>query len=457
MDENLYNVVIYTDGSYKPGNDGGHRGAGAHGYIYKQGESIDKPQTDLPNGWVTTTEGYKYAERTKEKRTLVKPVGYMDCAYSLTNIGTSQTAELEAILYTLTYLYTIPYNIDEVLLLSDSEYCKLTIEKLQVGTKNEFSTNIVVIEDIANALKGFPKLTIRHVQGHNGDLGNENADSLALAGRIRAGLGIVDKKHNLTKDTYWKIGDNRTGRHPMLKFKSLFFTSSLPAKGDEIFYSIMEYKKNIEVGKRTNEACLGLVKLQEQPAIVRDLIHSYLKALRERNYAFSVYTVDLSVLYSLYTWRWWEMFGQDSFVVPRDQKVYNLRREQVGRPIVPSGLAAQAIQKSIALYNIYIDMEKKQIFEYFNVTDKFYKDKKFLLKDKDNIKIKLDKTKTVDIEFGTDTLPKSSLKQLEKNFPEVWVVVVKESFEILNYFTIVKANDSLGIFHNPQTSKVIKS
>lgn len=90
--------------------------------------------------------------------------------------GTNNIAELTAIKLALEYLGN---NKDSsITLFTDSTYC------IGVLTKNwKAKANVELIADIKKLLKGFTKLSILHVKGHSGNIGNERADDLAVRAR----------------------------------------------------------------------------------------------------------------------------------------------------------------------------------------------------------------------------------------------------------------------------------
>ncbi len=90
--------------------------------------------------------------------------------------ATNNIAELTAIKLALEHL--VDHKEAEITLFTDSNYCIGSL------TKNwKAKANVELIADIKELLKDFTKLSILHVKGHSGDIGNERADVLAVRAR----------------------------------------------------------------------------------------------------------------------------------------------------------------------------------------------------------------------------------------------------------------------------------
>jgi ribonuclease HI len=90
--------------------------------------------------------------------------------------GTNNIAELTAIKVALQKLSK--YKSTRIIIHTDSRYCQGV---LTLGWKAK--ANKELIFDIKSIMMGFEHLEIEWVRAHNGDAGNEIADSLALAAR----------------------------------------------------------------------------------------------------------------------------------------------------------------------------------------------------------------------------------------------------------------------------------
>ncbi len=89
--------------------------------------------------------------------------------------STNNIAELTAIKLALEYL--VDHHDMSITLYTDSMYC------IGMLTKNwKAKLNVELIDSIKELLVPFSRLSIKHVKGHSGDLGNERADDLAVKG-----------------------------------------------------------------------------------------------------------------------------------------------------------------------------------------------------------------------------------------------------------------------------------
>lgn len=453
--------VLYTDGSFKRlslDNNIGHRGCGIHGYVYKEGEVIDKPQTDLPPRVFTTTEGYN-----SKPGELVKPIAYYDQVVSCANLGTNITAELEAVIFSLTtILASLPdeYNLTKVHLWTDSNYVIQITENLKnpsyAPKANEELVNRYK-ELLDTSFKDI-ELILHKSEAHTGEFGNELVDKLARVGRELSIKHVYGNwsKHNLK--SYWK---NTIRIHPLLNFKQLCFTNTQSAQADEILYHVMDYGKDVDPGKKTSKTCFGLIRLEEQEELISKTISSFLQACYAEKYFCAVNMLNLSTLYSRNTATYWDFLGEYSLVFnPKEKTLSNVMETVVARPIVPSGLAEQALERMKELYTIMRDFGYKQeIFKFIDITDKFYNlDGKWILpKDTEKLQIEVEvlkKKATVTMELGVDLLSYNSLKNLTKEHPTIWLVLKPDDYQILNFYTIVKTASGIGVYTNFYTSKV---
>ena len=134
--------------------------------------------------------------------------------------------------------------------------------------------------------------------------------------------------------------------------------------------------------------------------------------------------------------------------------------ELIAVPVIPSGLATQAIYQMSELYTILKDVENNtNLYNRQDITNSIYNNKyKCILGTNLEIPIELvidnDLIKA-NIKLGTDTLPKSGFKALEKNEPKVYVVNRRGEGDIISYYTVIVLNDgSIGVYCNFYSSKI---
>lgn len=491
----VYNCVLYTDGSFvRTDNDllAGFRGSGVHGYFYKIGDKSNT--TNRPNKFVITNTGYYDESSFKEKPNhyLVNPSYYIDACFSYVNHGTANTAELEAVVDILTYIWNmvnssyelVPDNIviDNIVIRADSQYVIQWMDKLMdksiTGEKyNDDTPNLQTVKDLENILDELTKKNIKieviKVTGHSGEVGNDTADTLAKYGRIQSCIRNVFKSIKFRPASkYWSKNDD--SRHPFLRYKQLFFTNTLKAPNDEIYYSVMDYATDTEPGKKTHNACFGLIKLKEQQKLIEDAIRVY----HEQSYRLSrrsvVSTLNLNNLFSRNTLHYFDMFLDKIFNFDnRGYTLNNLLNDPIVYTINPGGLALQALECMEILYNILNEFKEKDkvksVRKYINITDKIYKQEKnkkgelvynTIIPNGTNMiqfDVEVDKfNPTITFDLGKDTLSRNQFKQLEKSIKGVWLVLHPVSDVVYYYYTIVDlGEEGIGIFCNFYSGKVV--
>lgn len=462
MDNNEhYTCILYTDGSFKLVDQEtmtGHRGCGIHGYMYKNNEVLEKPQADLPPKVYTTTLGYN-----SKPEKLVKPIVYIDQVVSCANLGTNITAELEAVIFSIeNVLNNTPDNcpISNIHIWTDSMY---VIDINRGISKGNYSPKAnpelvtryaeLLSERLANI-----KLEIHKSEAHTGDFGNEIADDLSKLGRELSIKSVYGNWYSFIAKNYWK---NTVKVNPMLNFKQLYFSNSQAAHADEILYHVMDYSKDVDPGKKEAKTSFGLIRVKEPEELISSTISRYLQESYNNKYYCSVYSLNLQWLYNRRTIVYWNMLGNNSFLF--DKKTNSLTNANglvIARPVVPTGLATQALDRMKELYTIIRDFEHNQeIFTFKDITDMFYNTKGVCILPKDSNKLKVDVKShgeefPVYIELGIDTLSANSFKQMVKEFPNVYLVTKPNGNKIFAFYTLVKTGDNIGIYTNFYTSKV---
>ena len=482
-----YNCVLYTDGSFiRTDNDllAGFRGSGVHGYFYNIHDEINKNTTNKPNKFVITNKGYFDENRFKSSNEhyLVTPTHYLDACFSYVNYGTNNTAEMEAVIDILNYIGTIDQDsgmtIRNIVLRIDSQYVIGWITKLlEKTTYDDKIDNLDLVKDLDKILNTLVDagigIEVIKVTGHSGEVGNDTADTLAKHGRIQSCVRNVFKSVNLrSASKYWNRSDD--SRHPFLRYKQLFFTNTLKAPNDKIYYSVMDYATDVEPGRKTHNACFGLISLKEHQQLIEDAIRRY----HEQSYRLSrrsvVSTLNLNNLFHRNTTHYFDMFLDKIFNF--DNRGYNLNNlldDPIVYTINPGGLALQAMERMEILYNILKEYKEKDsvktVRKYINITDTIYKketNKKgevvynTLIPNGTNVlQLEVDLNSyqpTVTFDLGKDTLSRNQFKNLEKSLPTVWLVLHPVSEQVYYYYTIVDlGEEGIGIFCNFYSGKIV--
>jgi len=468
IDNEGYSVVVYVDGSARP--NPGFYGSGYHGYIFKN-ESKGKKNTDKLTKYVISDIGYIEADQLlKFKYVTVIPEFYINGYCSYGDIGTNNVAELNAFIESCLNLLNTEFDIKKIVIKADSQYLLGIIKTVSNGDDWMYDPNKPnlsywrTIRTIVDTLKSKNiELVTMKVDGHSTSLGNNIADRLALIGTTQSTRFKVENKFHLTPgNKYWGITKER---HPFLSFKQLFFTNSLRSKSEETIYSIMNYKKDVEPGRKSHEACFGLVILQNHDDYIENAITTYQSYLKSLSLMSSV---DLDALYSQNAVVMQDAFGNDGLLFDYKRNLLTMTETQeIVFEVKPAGLATQAIEKLMALHSIIQEYKDSGTSRtYIDITDHF-----FGLDAKNKVITKLgngvaDLNITVNFEgkdlliplvLGTDTLTRNIFKRIEKENVKVTLVLKRLSPSFITYYTIVDMQTSgdISIWHNFYNNNIL--
>jgi ribonuclease HI len=473
---NIYDtIVLYGDGSAGPTNPGFY-GSGIHGYIYNS-NNVGKKNGDKPNKYVISDIGYIEVEQIlKYKHETVIPDFYVNGYFSYIGISTNNVAELNAFIESSFHILSnTNFNFKKVIFKTDSMYLINVVNAIRrdtnkswvnESTKPNLSSWHVLYDIITNYDKAGITCEIVKVLGHSTSLGNHLADRLALLGRTESTRFKPDNKFELTPAKgYWNV---KLDRHPFLSFKQLFFTNSLRDASSENSYAIMNYKTDVEPGKKTHEACFGLVILQDKQDYIESAINAYQSFLK----SFSVIsTVNLTDLYSQYVINYTSLFGDSPYMFNSKRGVLSLMEDvDVVSEIRPAGLATQAIDKIMGLYTILNEYRNRETIlttakTYHDITDLMYGvDEKgkptTLIKGGVNtldVIINIDGVDTkFPLDLGRDTLERNTFKRMEKNDPHVFIVYNKVTPTYIEYFVLVELRETgdLSIWCNFYNNRI---
>lgn len=457
-------AIVYTDGSAIQHES---FGSGVHGFIYNT-SSLGTKSGDRPNKYLITDLGYLEQELIpKYKHETVVPTHYINAIYSYPTGGTSNIAEVLAVVETINNILDLDIDVNHLMIKADSKYTidmfNFINEKGLDAWKSKEPANleygIKLSEAIDRAKKEGLTIELVKVLGHSTSLGNHLADRLAYLARVESirrniqnTFKVTDAKRYWTKDTT---------QHTFLKFKQLFFTNTLRSSNPEIAYSILDYKKDDEPGKKSHEATFGLVILKEPPELVEEAIKTYQHSLRNLSI---VSTVDMTNLYSQFNSTYYNLFNKNIYVFNKKFTVLNnFDNEPIVKNIHPAGLATQALDKMFILYDIIKEYRLMAAGEqvtrkFVSVTDLIYdksgkKPVTLLEMGQTNLDIDTevnDIAVKVPIELGKDCLDRNQFKQIEKDDTEVYVVLAQETEKCIKSYVLVhmKATDDIGIFCN---------
>lgn len=453
--------VIYTDGSADNRHDKRTFGFGCHGYIYD-----DKDKTGItrnkPTPHTVSNIGYLEPSELKIKEhTVVNPINYIDWFGAYSEKGTNNIAEVLGFIESVIKL--IKMKVKHILVYTDSSYTLHVINKCKDKTREEINNTIDVNKDLwlfAREMHDMLKdnnvtLVPAKIKGHDGLLGNEMADDLALLGRVESERGVnsyID--YNISEPKgYWKP---KVDKHVFLTAKQIFFTPNEVIKEDNSMeYYLFNYKEETEIGKAINTTSYSYVNLKEKDT----LIESVKDVLKKDLYPHSVpCTVRLDNLFRADVFRIYDRYKEKCIVMDKKNNRNNvtvLENDLITNVIKPPALAYKAMDDMNILKLILNDFNKwkqstehRTAKEFIEISDMFY-----TINDKEKLVIKPELTndvKTLDydyvvndkkgkivIQLGKDIITRNQIKKLEKLEPRIYLVVMNNRNIKLQYYTII--------------------
>lgn len=472
-----HTAIVYGDGSTGPSNPGFY-GSGVHGYVF-QNEMLSKKDGNKPNKYIITNIGYIEVELIPKYQGLyetVIPEAYIDGYFSYDGISTNNVAELNAFIETSTKIQEMKleednYNITKLIFQTDSMYL-INVANAVVRDdrwKSEDKINKDYWLKIDLAIQGMNSLGIEYeilkVKGHSTNLGNNIADRLALLGRVESSRLNSDKLFNITPSkNYWT---KSLDRHPFLAFKQLFFTNTSRENSTETLYAMMKYrKKDDDLGKKSHEACFGLVLLQNADPIVENAITVYQKHMKSLSL---LSTLDLSNLYDNSSIRYLDIFGNKPFMFSRNINTLNILEEKdIVSEVKPAGLATQAMERVLGLYMVIKEYRNNvnSRFKFEDITEMFYKpDAKGnnslqIGNGVNDIVIKTtfeEHNLVIPVTLGRDTLERNTFKKMEKDDVRVTLVLEKITPTFVSYYLILdmKSTGDISIWHNFYSNNIL--
>jgi ribonuclease HI len=469
MNESDKHIVAYTDGSAIP--NPGISGYGSHMYIYGSVDKKNKIKTVLGKH-SATNNGYisKSLFKTNNDDTVVEvPIMKVIDLYGYENdCNTNNTAELYAVCNTLRLLSNPIYenifeDVKSITFNIDSNYVINMFTKLIDGVDIDKHINAnrhiaYKINDAITLVKNKDiSIKILKVKGHSGDLGNDRADMLADMGRLlRSNTDNVNIKVVLEdRDNYY---GHRVERDPMLNAPLLFnYNINRKDEDDEMFYCMVNYKDEVEIGKPNNAICYNILYKENTD---KELIE--LSKLSDRILD-NVNTPNILLLNNYYNKEVYNnirMYGSDYTTLENRviKRIHTIDGIELVKEVYPPGLSYKAFdinEELISYLNSYILKESPSNHIILDITDKYFmkndKDKTIMIPEivNDKFKLKVDVKpytgygKKLKIVFGLDILKRNNLKRLEKDNVKVDLVLIKYK-KYFKYFTIVSTVDKDG-------------
>ena len=206
----------------------------------------------------------------------------------------------------------VPVN--SIVIKSDSTYALSILHKaINNLSYDHIDKNIVLYELMFKVVgdlkdKGI-EVSYDKVVGHSTDLGNNTADMLAVYGKQKSATFNIDKDIRIIDaKKYWT---GKQDLNPLLDFKQIFFAKHLMVNTvNDVIYSVMRYKTDVEPGNKTHEATFGLVVLKEDVPEIKDVIDVYHNNVGSRS---SIATIDLQELYKRDNLSYYNFLGKESY------------------------------------------------------------------------------------------------------------------------------------------------
>ena len=464
-------AVLYTDGSARP--NPGFNGWGCHGYLYNLS---DKPISNGNNNNVPTDKGYILKKEKGEDTQFVDVQHYLDWFGSDTTPRTNNVSELFGFIEPINNIIS-KYKVDNITILTDSEYLKKGIEgwlpKWVESNWTKTDGQPVANKDVWLLVKATLdlvkeegiELEIIKVAAHCNILGNEMADHLALIGTLHSANGIKTSDFTLySPKGYWK---STVEKHPFISFRRLYLNTT-PELNKPGHYFIAEHvgdseenKKNM-IGKKSSSASYAVLDFKEPDPIIEVVKNNIYNLMNGINLVAvcrldRVYNKDIYKMLSKY---------KDIVLTGETNKsisVNYLDGKPIASVLIPSCLVLKAIDYSSLLEDILHSYKEgiidKSDYTLHDISSEFYtrddKGKVLLNKNIDpqnklhKVSITIDDTKVeVPIYIGLDLPDRNALKKLEGKYPKVYLVTHKCSESHVKYNVLINADGDIGVWAN---------
>jgi len=457
---NKYVAMIYTDGSAGPSNPG-YYSTGLHGYIYDELEEVTKQQTDKPANVYMTNQGYIHRDDiVKYEFKHVKPVKYIDAAYSNVGVGTNNMGELIGVIKAIEEMTKLDIHVEHLAIYTDSTYAMSVYNHV---ISNDWESepnkaNFDLIKVLANVVSNISDMSVKLVKvpAHTGDTGNEIADRLAYIGRRLSTMFTKEPKNAVyisDPKKYWKP---TVEPHPFINYRQLMYNKATHRLNNKYLYYVTNYKHaDDEIGRKLHDASFGVVILNEREGFIEDVVDIFDNATGR---LIKPTVVDITKLKTREATSYPSMFGDVIYDYNHRTEALRLLEEQViAKTVSPPGLAIQLTNEMNKLITALTDYQANGLAHYkeaIEITQVLYE-----IDDKGKYKIVIDNVaKTVDINvklsavdmtipivFGKDIISRNQLKKLEKFLPKVYFVPIKLDSSYYEYFTVIECGTTKDI------------
>ncbi len=481
-------MALYADGGAKP--NPGPSGWGIHGFLY----SDEKPKKGAGNpNWILTAKGYLAKSEAAKRTNVVEvtPIHYVDGYGSILVLDqakkpTNNVGELMAATRALEH--ALNYDLKRVLVTTDSEYVRKGMEGWMDGWRRngwlkangEAPSNVELWKDIYEVrqrlLDRGVEVKFAWVKGHNGHLGNEDADKSATIGVELAQQHISRSDITTTvPEGYWKYDADR---HPMIASRRMYFNTLAEYHKPGEYYLGEHGTEDEMLGKRISDGAYSVVRIQEpDPAIelVRDHVTRMASGMD------SLVMLRLDQLFSGGTHK--ELMRYGDIAMPREKHSRldlncldeepgaGGRRKPLLRELRPERIAMRAVNAlsdladKLDMYKsgdafvtctdltgILYEAREKPVGKKGETVLTYELRPQFVvgfaaLEVQANRKVGDQIAQVpVTLTLSIDLLNRNSLKRLEKRLPKVTLITWPESPQAFRYATVVEAEGDVGIY-----------
>lgn len=277
-------LVVYADGSSRP--NPGFGGYGLFGYSYKHSQRPKNTKHPIKTGLNFTSTGF---DKDKGEVTIEVMDIYEGCIAIQGQTSTNNIAELKAAIHALEWAMKMD-SIHHVLIITDSSYVvnnynqNLKAWRARGFTKQggEALSNEGLWRQVSELSEQLlfkdVQVQMHWVRGHDGDYGNEVADTYSViasnAARVQSqnpNAGFLSEIINKATP-YSEFKTSYQNKDVVYYFKHVYFSSADINDDDHCLVSAVEDDTN--TGKRVSDAIFGINK-GHVPKLIKDLRQFY--------------------------------------------------------------------------------------------------------------------------------------------------------------------------------------
>lgn len=495
-------LVCYTDGGARP--NPGYGGKGIHAYLY----DLNVPFKTVPSGcsMVPTTHGYvpqgQAVQGTSNPEEALRKVyenvpqvvsvkEYIEFTESPVGIISNNVCEVDALCTALRM--ALDKKVSMIHILTDSENTMDGANDWMYTWRNNGWTkrdgrevaNLqywVELMNLRETLEANGVLVrITKVKAHDGEIGNEAADTLATIGVFQArnslGTRRLESTFTFGPNELWK---HTVNKHPFLNNKYLYFNTMAGSRTPGKYYMGNHGKNDELMGKNMSDASIAVVTLKEPNKTVETIRETQ---ARYSENADSLYIVYLDNAFAQEANRGLNIYGELSLQPPSGyrQDLLYMGVTPITSERKPAGLAWRVVDE-LTWLNTQLEkfVSKDPSVVVTNITDTIYDVTQKVTKGKKGtpdiiepstklkaelavgcthlemeVNYKVGQTEgstNLRLTTGIDILDRNALKRLEGRKTQVYVITWDVGDNAFRYATIIESDDSIGIWAGPYSN-----